>query len=192
MNLRLSLLTAISILLLQACATNKLNQSNSAELFQTESQDWFQNGEATWTQQNEILSGKSGLGYAVTKQTYSDFILEAEFIPDATMNSGIFIRCPEVEFTATGCYEINIADDHDNQDFRTGSIVTHGKPLKLVNSVNKWNTYRISAIGNHIEVWLNGIKTADLIDDKSLSGYIGLQVNGDGIIHFRNVRIWEK
>lgn len=192
MDLRYTLFLIVSFILLQSCSTSKLKSSNSTAMFQSNAEDWFENGDVKWTIDNQVLTASDGLGYAVTKRSYSNFILETEFMPDSKMNSGIFIRCPEVEFTATGCYEINIADDHPNQEFRTGSIVTHGKPLKHVNSANKWNTYRISAIDNHIEVWLNGIKTADLIDDKSSTGYIGLQVNGEGSIKFRNIRITEK
>lgn len=192
MYLRLLIPGFLSFIILQSCSSTKLTPSNSTALFQSMSEDWIESGDAKWAYDNQILSSANGLGYAVTKRTYSNFILEAEFKPDSKMNSGIFIRCPEIEFTATGCYEINIADDHENQEYRTGSIVTHGKPLKHLNAANKWNTYKISAIGKHIEVWLNGTKTADLIDDKSPTGYIGLQVNGEGTIQFRNVRIKEK
>jgi len=150
---------------------------------------WDFTGDANWDINGDVLEGSDGLGYAVTNGEYGNFVLEAEFNPNAQMNSGIFIRCPEKEFSATDCYEINIADNHENQEYRTGAIVTHGKPLKMLNSIDKWNSYKISARGNRIKVWLNGKKTADITDSKSARGYIGLQVNGDGAIQFRNVKI---
>ena len=150
---------------------------------------WEIIGTADWELDKGVLTGSDGEGYFVTTQAYDDVILEAEFHPDATINSGIFIRCPEGEQSATGCYEINIWDNHVNQEYRTGSIVTHGKPLKHINSVGKWNQYKIKAKGNRIQVWLNGKKTADLRDTKTSGGYIALQVNGQGIIKFRNVKI---
>ena len=147
-------------------------------------------GDASWRYEGNVIIGyDGGSGFMVTREAYDDFELTAEFYPDSDINSGIFIRCPKGEFTATGCYEINIWDNHVNQDFRTGSIVTRGKPLALVNSVDKWNTYRIRASGDHIEVWLNDIKTADIRDQTSSAGHVALQVNGQGTIQFRNVRL---
>ena len=42
----------------------------------------------------------------------------------------------------------------------------------------EWNKFRVEAIGNNIRVWLNGVQTADLIDDMTASGFIALQVHG--------------
>jgi hypothetical protein len=44
-----------------------------------------------------------------------------------------------------------------------------------------WNDYRIRAVGPHIEIWLNGVKTVDYTEaDKAipLSGKIALQIHG--------------
>jgi len=49
----------------------------------------------------------------------------------------------------------------------------------------EWNTYRVRAVGRHIETWINDQKIADLTYDQKLyddnpEGVIGLQVHGVG------------
>ena len=186
-------ISLMSILLFLGCAgTKNTNNSNSSiSLFQNENENWTETGNANWQLKNGTLKGMAGEGYVGTSDDYDNFELIAEFRPEQAMNSGIFVRCPGNEGSAVDCYEINIWDDHVNQDFRTGAIVTHGKPLAHVNSVGKWNTYKIRAENNRIQVWLNGTKTADLMDNKSSKGKILLQVNGIGAIEFRNVKLVE-
>ena len=163
-------------------------KAKSIALFSEISEKWSTTGNAEWHIESGILSGKGGEGYVTTTSEYNNFILTAEFFPDKVVNSGIFIRCPKDEVSATGCYEINIWDNHINQDFRTGAIVTHGKPLAHLETIGKWNNYKIRAENNHMQVWLNGVKTADLVSEITSNGFITLQVKG-GVIKFRNVRI---
>ena len=165
--------------------------TDGMKIFHVESADWTTSGEAKWEIVDNVIIGTQGLGYAVTTKEYDNFVMEAEFHPSKEVNSGIFLRCPEGIFTGGDCYEVNIWDDHTNQEYRTGAVVTHGKPLKHLNSVGKWNSYKIMAIDNHIQVWLNGVKTADFKNDKTSSGYIALQIFGEGEIKFRNVKISE-
>jgi len=68
---------------------------------------------------------------------------------------------------------------------------------KSAYKAQEWNKFRIEAIGNSIRVWLNGVPTADIIDDMTAEGFIALQVHGIGedkekegkIVQFRNIRI---
>lgn len=191
----------LSIIILTSCTNTSektiksetpettIAQSNIEQLFVRNAKDWHTIGNAHWIISDNFITGVNGLGYLVANKTYGNFILEAEFYPDPVVNSGIFIRCPRNEFSPTSCYEINIWDNHKNQDFRTGAIVTHGMPLELVHTIGKWNTYKIKAMDNRIEVWVNDIKTADLTDSKTSNGYIGFQVDTEGKIRFRNVKI---
>ena len=164
---------------------------NSKVLFQENSKDWFIKGDANWNFSNNELIGKikNGAGFIMTQQTYKDFILELEFKPDSTINSGIFIRCKNSNINPTDCYEVNIWDLHPNQDYRTGAIVMKSIPLALVQTIDTWNTYKIKNETDHIQVWVNGILTADIRDTVLTEGYIGLQATGTGKIRFRNVKI---
>jgi len=192
MNIFKSITILTLIVSIASCKSQKTLIANPGkQIFHQNSADWTTTGDANWELDNGVITGTGVLGYAVTTREYSDFVLEAEFKPDAKVNSGVFLRCPEGEFTATGCYEINIADNHENQDFRTGAIVTKDKPRAIIDTAGKWNSYKISMIGNHIQVWLNGSLTGDIKDDTAAEGFIGLQLNGEGVIQFRNVRIKE-
>jgi len=178
-------------MMISCTASKDQGEEGFVSLLNNTTRDWSYTSPEVWNNHDGILTGVGGQSYASTNVQYDNFILEAEFKPDDIINSGIFVRCPDKTGSANDCYEINISDDHANQDFRTGAIVTHGKPLAEINTIGKWNTYKIKADKNHIEVWLNGTKTADLIDDKVAAGHIVLQVLDKGVIRFRNIRIKE-
>ena len=44
----------------------------------------------------------------------------------------------------------------------------------------EWNKLRIEAIGDRIRTWLNGVPTADILDNADAAGFIALQVHGIG------------
>lgn len=165
--------------------------TEKTDLFANEYEAWDTFGDADWTLENGELTGtvKDTVGFLMTKASYTDFILELEFKPDSTINSGIYIRCQNKEISFTDCYEINIWDLHPNQDNRTGSVVNRAKPLEIVETIDKWNSYKIKIEGNHVEAWINGIKTVDLQNDDLKEGYIALQAMGTGVVSFRNVKI---
>jgi hypothetical protein len=179
-----SVLTTFAILMILSC-------NHSKPIFQENSKDWNAYGDANWNFLNDELTGAiiNGAGFVMTKQTYTDFILELEFKPDSTINSGVFIRCKKEDINPTDCYELNIWDLHPDQVNRTGAIVTNTAPLAFVETINKWNIYKIKAKKNRIQVWINDILTADVKDNSLSEGYIGLQAKGTGEITFRKVKI---
>lgn len=163
----------------------------SEKLFQKGAENWIEEGDAKWTFSSDSFSAavNEGLGFLMTKNSYKDFVLELEFNPDSNINSGVFIRCKNYELSSEDCYEVNIWDLHPNQDFRTGAIVTKQKPLAIVQTIDQWNAYKIQIKDDHLQVWVNGVLTADLKDPTRAEGYIGLQAMGTGKISFRNVKI---
>lgn len=165
--------------------------SPSLYLFNEENKDWQIYGDANWTFSYEGLIGDitDGTGFFMTNQIYNDFILELEFHPDSTINSGVFIRCQNKEINPTDCYELNIWDLHPNPDFMTGAFVLNQKPLAKVETIGKWNTFRINANGNRIQAWVNGVLTADKEIATHDGGYTALQASGTGQVKFRNVRL---
>ncbi len=165
--------------------------TDSNFLFQENSNSWETFGNAQWNFSKDVLIGKSkdGSGFVMTKKTYKDFVLELEFKPDSTINSGVFIRCSKKELSATDCHEINIWDLHPNQENRTGAIVAKSVPLNHVTTLNKWNTYKIKAEKDSIQVWVNNILMADSKYEYPIEGFIGLQAMGTGEILFRSIRL---
>src|SRR5258705_4425303 len=94
-------------------------------LFDGRSLDSFERvGDANWTIDGGSVVATKGSGFLVTKNTYGDFEIRAEFWADADANSGIFIRCDDrVKITATACYEVNIYDKRPDPVYGTWAIV---------------------------------------------------------------------
>lgn len=55
-------------------------------------------------------------------------------------------------------------------------------------AANQWNTFEITARGDHLVVVLNGQKTVDVRDGKFAAGPFALQSAG-GTIRFRKIQI---
>ncbi len=135
------------------------------------------------------VQADSGTGFLVTSESYGDFQLTLEFWVGENANSGVFIRCADPgQVGADNSYEVNIADAHENPDFRSGSIVRLTPPARAVTTAGKWNTYDITARGARLTVVLNGIQTADVEDSAYAHGPVALQ-RREGAVKFRNVRI---
>lgn len=128
--------------------------------------------------------------YLKSEQQFENFILTAEFFPVGNVNSGIFIRCqPDKDLSPVNCYEINIWDDHPNQDSRTGAIVTRELPLEKVSTVGQWNSCEIIADSTSVTVKINGVVTVVHEGNALKSGFIALQRANAETVRFRNVRV---
>ena len=147
------------------------------------------NGDANWQIDSDVVGADTGSGMLVTNEVFDDFELEVEFWVDVPANSGIFLRCPDpAEVTDTTCYEVNIFDTRPDQTYRTGGIVNIASPAAELHAGGRWNRYEITALGERLQVVLNGEPVVDVEDGRFSSGHIGLQY-GAGIVKFRNVRI---
>ncbi|MEM8507759.1 MAG: DUF1080 domain-containing protein [Bacteroidota bacterium] len=163
----------------------------SVRLFQSDSNNWVTEGNAQWRFIEEVLEGSCAgtEGFVMTKKAYQNFELELEFYPDSTINSGVFVRCKAIALSAADCHEMNIWDLHPKPEFRTGAVVTKANPEITVNTLNKWNTYKIRCMDNQVNVWVNDSLTAAFLDDTLGTGHIGLQAAGNGTIRFRNITL---
>ena len=134
------------------------------------------------------LEGKDP-AYLVTKTSYKDFQIYAEFWADEDANSGIFIRCTDPKkIDAKQCYEVNIFDKRPDPSYGTGAIVDVAKVIPMPKAAGKWNTFDITAQGSHLVVIFNGQKTVDVQDSKLPAGAVALQY-GSGVMKFRKVQI---
>ena len=157
-------------------------------------------GDANWRAEGGAIvadKAKESSSLLVTKNSYKDLQIHAEFWADTTTNSGIFIRITNPQKVgADSSYEVNIYDLRPGQEYGTGGIVNFAKvPLPNPHkAAGKWNTYDITAKGSTITVVFNGVKTVDVKDGKLKSGVIGLQ-HAKGVkddlkpIKFRKVEI---
>lgn len=168
-------------------------------------------GDATYSVKDNAIVGKTVRNtpntFLKSDKMYDDFILEIDFKVDSTMNSGIQIRSNSFPYYQNGRvhgYQIEI-DPSDRawsagiyDEARRGWLnpLTDNSKAQKAFKQNDWNHYRIEAIGDTIKTWINDVPAAHLIDDKTASGFIGLQVHSinnnqkEGTeISWKNIRI---
>jgi hypothetical protein len=150
---------------------------------------WTKLGSANWSTSKGITQATSGNGFLLSPDSYKDFTITLDFWVDTEANSGVFIRCTNPEMVdRVNAYEVTIWDKRPDQKYRTGAIVDVSQPLTMINTGNKWNTYEITAKGNHFIVKLNDKVTVDIDDSKHPTGRIALQYAA-GVVKFRKVKI---
>jgi 3-keto-disaccharide hydrolase len=141
-------------------------------------------GDANWhPEQGAIVADQGKAGFLVSKNSYKDFEMRAEFWAQTDTNSGVFIRCQDpAKIGAANCYEVNIWDIRPEPKYGTGAIVdVAAVPVPIANTVGgKWNTYEITAKGSQLTVKLNGVQTVNAQDGKLASGPFALQM-GPGV-----------
>ncbi len=162
-------------------------------------ENWNRIGDANWRAEGgAIVADKGKSGFLVSKNSYKDFEIYAEFWAETDTNSGIFIRASDPnKVGADNSYEVNIWDIRPDPIYGTGAIVDFAAvPVPIVNKAGgKWNTYEISAKGTELTVKLNGVVTASTQNGKYASGPFALQfgpgVKGvtGGVIKWRKVQI---
>ena len=156
-------------------------------------ENWSRVGDANWRAADGaiVADKKKGkeISYLVSKNAYTDFAIHAEFWVSEDANSGIFLRCADPKnIDSKTCYEVNIYDKRPDPSFGTGAIVDVASVSPMPKAGGKWNTYDITAKGNHLTVTLNGVRTADAHDSRFASGPFALQYDA-GTVKFRNVSI---
>ncbi len=150
---------------------------------------WDRIGTANWRMEDGAAVADNGAGFLVSKQSYKDFEIRAEFWSDADANSGIFMRCQDPKVvTDKNSYEVNIFDKRPDPTYATGAIVGFAKIERKIIAAGKWNTYEVRVKGDLFSVVLNGERTVELKDARFASGPIALQRTA-GVVKFRKVQI---
>ncbi|MBT5032371.1 MAG: DUF1080 domain-containing protein [Proteobacteria bacterium] len=144
----------------------------------------YENGELTSVRAEDR-------SFLVIAEPYDNFELSIEYWVEPSTNSGIFVRCQDLNEVAAGtCYEVNIWDENENPANRTGAIINFAPPLVEIDSQGQWNTMNVRADGGHLVVIVNGQTTVDTMDDTYTGGHIALQYGGDNmLVKFRNLEI---
>lgn len=203
----------IIVLTSMGCSDSVKDNTPWTPLFDGETLNgWtIKGGEAHYTVRDQIIVGSTVHDtpntFLTTDRMYGDFILELDYKVDSTMNSGIQIRSNSFPHYRNGRvhgYQIEI-DPSDRawsagiyDEARRGWLNTMDNNPKAQQAFkqNDWNHYRIEAIGDTLKTWINDVPAAYLIDDKTSSGFIGLQVHSIGKdqkegteIQWKNIRI---
>jgi hypothetical protein len=186
---------SLSALLLAACSSAvRLDGGWSTLIDGARGLDNFERvGEANWSAVDgavQASAGKPPASFLVSRQSYRDLMIRAEFWASDDANSGVFFRCQDpTTITDENCYEANIFDQRPDPTYATGAIVKVAKLTEpMMPAGGRWNTMEITAKGTRLTVVLNGVTTADVDDARLASGPIALQW-GRGTIRFRLLRV---
>jgi len=186
---------------------------------------WVQRGgNAKFHVTDGLIVGTSvpntGNTFLCTERTYRNFILELEVLQNPEINSGIQFRSlwfPEPKTYRDGDREIKVPAGrvHGYQCELdptprkwTGGIYEEGRrgwlvPLsgkteaQAAYKLNEWNRIRIECDGDQLRTFVNDVPCAELVDNWTGEGFVGLQVHGVGNrtepmeIRWRNLRIRE-
>ena len=162
-------------------------------------ENWNRIGDANWRAEGgSVVADQGKGGYLVSKNSYKDFVIYAEFWAETDTNSGIFLRASDPnKIGADNAYEVNIWDIRPDPTYGTGAIVDFAAvPVPIIYKVGgKWNTYEIYAKGAQMTVKLNGTVTVGVQDSKFPAGPFALQFGAGvkgvtgGPIKWRKVQI---
>jgi len=147
---------------------------------------WFVRGEATWSVQDGILVGEGGMGHIYTDATCTDFEAKGKFrISGTSSNSGFYFRANQPADNPDAFprgYEAQICN---NQDAYTGWLwkpgTPTGKATELLTRDDEWFSYRIKAVGTHIEFWINRKLVMTYDDEEYTSGHFAIQGHNPGM-----------
>lgn len=161
--------------------------------------NWNRLGDANWrAEDGAIVADKGKGGYLVSKDSYKDFLIYAEFWAETDTNSGIFIRASDPnKVGAASAYEVNIWDIRPDPTYATGAIVDFARvPVPIVHKAGgRWNTYEVYAKDANVSVKFNGVLTVSMQNGKFANGPFALQYGAGvkgatgGAIKWRKVQI---
>ena len=152
-------------------------------------------GEAKYIVEDGVIIGTTAANtpntFLTTNEMYSDFIFEIDFKVDSTMNSGIQIRSNSLPYYRDGMvhgYQVEIDPSkrawsgglYDEKRRKWLHTLENNPEAQKAFKQNEWNHYRVEAIGDTIKTWINDVPASYLIDDKTASGFFGLQVHSIG------------
>ena len=199
-TLELLLVTGLAVLGCSSEMSNRgdtgwitlLDGSNAKTL-----ENWNRLGDANWrAEDGAIVADKGKGGYLLSKNSYKDFQIRAEFWADHTTNSGIFFRISDPkQIGSKTAYEANIYDQRPEAQGGTGAIPNVANVPSMPKAGGKWNTYEITAKGSQLILVLNGTKTVDVQHAQFAEGPISLQFSNrekgapGGAIKWRKVQI---
>ena len=190
-------------LVLLFCSLAAFAQEGFRPLFNGKNLDGWDGDPRFWSVRDGIIVGSTEKAklphneFLITRQSFGNFILRAE-CKLRNHNSGIQFRSEALPDWVVRGYQADMAADnywgniYEEKGTR-GTMVDGWPKAKAVVHLKDWNEYEISCNGDHIQLKLNGVETADLHDSARLTGIIALQLHAGPPMeaYFRNIRIKE-
>jgi hypothetical protein len=193
MHRLLSLVAALAAAVLVAACATPANDWQTLIDGSSGLPNWTSLGGANWHAEDGAIVADQRPGkesaFLLSRESYRDFQIHAEFWISPDANSGIYMRCADTRpLTDRTCYEANLFDARPDPSYGTGAITNIAKVDPMPKAAGRWGTYDITVRGDSITVVLNGVQTAQARDEKLAAGPFALQYAG-GLVKFRKVQI---
>jgi len=161
---------------------------------------WEIVGGGKWTVEAGVLKGQCGKGDEQGVLLYGkpvrDFTAKLQFrISEG--NSGFYFRTHPDEKGLMHGIQAEIDATKDDGGFYESygrNWLSQPKPEAVASyyKPKEWNEMKVEAIGNRVTSWINGVKAAEITDDKQRSeGVCALQIHGGQDVHvmFKDIKI---
>lgn len=148
--------------------------------------------------------------FLTTQEKFTNYILELDLLSEPGFSSGIILRCADAPAAARirlNGYQVKI--DNTARAWTGGVFEDFGHNWKWLYDLKddprargafkagEWSHFRIECLGNSIKIWINGIPTCHLIDEKYPSGYLAFKIHsageggkiGENALRLKNIRI---
>jgi len=203
----ISLKTLSSLLIMLGLLAGCSTQSSEIVLFDGHSfEGWEGPLESFRIEDGSIVAGTLSAPipknqFLSTKEIFDDFELRLKFkMIGEKVNAGIQFRTKRIpdhhevigyQADMGGKYWGALYDEQRRKTVLAGPDLA--KVMKVVNHQD-WNEYVVRAKGDHIQLWLNGMKTVDYTEEDPAverSGIIALQVHSGGPMEawYRDIRL---
>lgn len=188
-----------------ACAqvSPQEKQDGFTPLFDGKSLSGWDGDSRLWSVKDGAIAGstegatpKQNTFLIYRKATFGDFVLRAE-VKLRNHNSGIQFRSEALPDWVVRGYQADMAENnwwgsvYDEKGTRGVMVNGWKDKAEKVVKPGDWNQVEVRCQGDHIQVSVNGLLTADLHDSARLEGVIALQLHtGPPMqVFFRNIKI---
>lgn len=189
------------VMALALCAAGAGAEKGFKPLFDGKTLAGWDGDPQLWKVKDGVIVGSSegvklkGNTFLISKQKYRNFILKLD-VKLRNHNSGVQFRSEALPNWVVAGYQADMAEGnywgsiYDERGKR-GMLADGWAKAKTVLRPEDWNEYEIQCDGDHIQVKLNGVVTADIHDSARPEGIIALQLHQGPAMeaYFRNIRI---
>ena len=191
-----------SLLALALVAPGAFAKDGFKPLFNGKNLDGWEGDPRLWKVRDGMIVGSTegvtleNNTFLITKKKYANFILKTQ-AKLRNHNSGIQFRSEALPNFVVRGYQADMAENSYwgciYEEKGTRGVMVDGwkdKAEKVV-KLKDWNDLEIHCEGDHIQLKVNGLLTADLHDSLHLDGIIALQLHmGPPMeVYFRNMQI---
>ncbi len=193
MIIRRSVLAALTLAAACLAADPKPGKGGWISMFDGKTLDGWKAADnaESWSVKNGTITGdgeRSHLFWMGRECENCEF--QAEVKLNHAGNSGMYFRAEFGPGWPKG-YEAQVDNTHPDPK-RTGSLYNFANVTEQLVPDDTWWTQRIVAQGNHIQIFVNGKRVVDYVDEKNsfMKGYLALQQHNKGsVVEYRNLKM---